>query len=500
MGNESMISRNLHIAIALILTACFLFFVLKSLDWRWMSDSQIFHYAILLMERGMSPYRQIIDINWPGSYFSEYFGIFLFGSSDLAWRLYDYSILLALIAACVVIAYRYNWIAGLYAGIIFALIHGSEGPWQTAERDEVIAALVLGGYALTFVGVRYRKSIPFFLAAFLITLAGTIKPTALAFGLLLLPLALRQLKRLGVGVQSYLRESLIGFGIATAATLGFLLWRNSLVAFFELLSSARSYSALNHSSFYFMLHHSTPRGLFIILPFAAYLFFRNQSWKNWEVSAICGGMIIGYLSYWLQGKGFEYHRYPFVAFALLWSGLEFVIASSAAGFYRWFGVTGLAVGTSIVAPFYTFRVISAEQSNALPMALMADLQKFPLTEMQGRVQCLDGMVGCYSALYRLGLTSSTGFMGDQLLFSTHSSPAVLQQRAEFWREIMASPPLIFVETNYWYGERQSFDMIEAWPEFAAYLGSSYNLVTEWNAPTPLGWEPIGYRIYRRKPE
>jgi hypothetical protein len=91
-------------------------------------------------------------------------------------------------------------------------------------------------------------------------------------------------------------------------------------------------------------------------------------------------------------------------------------------------------------------------------------------------------------------------MGDQLLFSTHSSPAVLQQRAEFWREIMASPPLIFVETNYWYGERQSFDMIEAWPEFAAYLGSSYNLVTEWNAPTPLGWEPIGYRIYRRKPE
>jgi hypothetical protein len=462
-----------------------------------MNDTQVFHYITLLIRNGMSPYRQIPDINWPGSYFSTFLGTFLFGSSDLGWRLYDYSILLFLIAACVLVSYPYNWFAGVYAGVLFALIHGSEGPWQTAQRDEVLAVLVIGGYALTFAGVRIRKPVFFFFAAFLIALAGTIKPTALVFGLMLLVLALRRLRDLGLSVQSYLRDSVIGATVVLIGTIAFLLWRGSFLAFFRILFGATAlYSRGNRPPFYFMLHHSTPRGLFVILPLALYLFIRNRSWKNWEIGALFGGMIIGSLSYWLQGKGFEYHRYPFIAFALLWSGLEFVTSLSTKESRRWIGVAGLLVGGLVVAPFYAIRVVHAEQSNALTWALMDDLRKFPAAEIQGKVQCLDGMVGCYSALYRLNLISSTGMMGDQGLFSTHPSPVVDRARAEFWQQIIAAPPEIFVETNYWYGERQSFDMIDAWPDFSKLIRDNYTLVSEWLTPSP-GPDPerLGYRIY-----
>jgi hypothetical protein len=502
MENEGILFRRGQIVIAIVLTSCFLFFVIESLNWPWMNDAQVFHYITFLIRHGMSPYRQIPDINWPGSYFSTFFGIFLFGSSDLGWRLYDYSILLFLIASCILISSRHDWIAGLYGGILFALIHGAEGPWQTAQRDEVLIALVLGGYALTFLGVRNRQSIFFLFAAILIALAGTIKPTALVFGLLLLVLALNQLRKLGIGVQPYLRESVIGTAIVLIGTIGFLLWRHSFLAFFRILFGATAfYSSGNRLPFYFMLHHSTPRGLFVIIPLAIYLFFRNRSWENWEIRAIVGGMLVGSLSYWLQGKGFEYHRYPFLALALLWAGLEFVTALRTKERYRWVGVVGLLVGGLIVAPFYTMRVVHAEQSNALTLALIDDLRKFPPAEIQGSIQCLDGMVGCYSALYRLNLVQSTGMMGDQGIFSTRSSPVVERARADFLQEITAAPPMVFVVTNYWYGERQSFDMIDVWPEFAKFIQNNYTLVTEWLPPSPIpGAERLGYRIYHRNQE
>lgn len=449
----------------------------------------------------MSPYREIIDINMPGGYFSEFLGLFIFGPSDLGWRLYDYSILVACIVACVTITWRYDWIAGLYAGALFALIHASEGPLQTAERDEVMTALLLGGYALTFLGVKNRKSIYFLLSASLIALAATLKPTAIVFEALILFLALRHLRQSATRIWPYVRESLIGTALVFAGTLVFLLWRGSLVAFIQRTSTiTRYYMGFHNSSFYFMLHHSTPRGLIVILPLAAFLFFTNRSWKNWEICAILGASILGFFSYWSQNKGYEYHRYPFVAFALLWASIEFGVSVRRRD-YRWVGAVGLFAGVFLIAPFYTERAIHFHQSNELATALVKDLSKFQNSELQGKVQCLDGITGCFSALYRLGIKQSTGLMGDQVLFSTQANPVVQGLRDEVWQKIIASPPTFFIETNYWFGERQSMDKITAWPQFATFIHNNYEMVAEWPSPMPATEsQPLGYRIYRRKLE
>src|SRR6266852_3123477 len=91
--NELSFLRSGRIILSVVLVACFFIFVAESFHWSWMNDSAVMHYITFLISKGMSPYREIPDINMPGSYFSEFLGIGLFGPSDLGWRLYDYSLL-----------------------------------------------------------------------------------------------------------------------------------------------------------------------------------------------------------------------------------------------------------------------------------------------------------------------------------------------------------------------------------------------------------------------
>jgi hypothetical protein len=85
---------------------------------------------------------------------------------------------------------------------------------------------------------------------------------------------------------------------------------------------------------------------------ATLLLFRNRSWRNWEIQAVLSGVLFGLVSYFVQAKGFPYHRYPFIALSLLWVGLEFVSALPARGVNRWLAVMGLLVGPLLIGPFY----------------------------------------------------------------------------------------------------------------------------------------------------
>lgn len=464
-----------------------------------MGDTQIFHYVNFLIGKGMSPYRQIFDMNMPGSYLSDFIGTAIFGSSDIGWRLYDYTLLAILTAAFIFIAIEYDWLAGLYAGVLFALIHGSEGPWQTAQRDQVMTVLVILGYAFAFTGIRRRRTLFFFFSAISFSLAATIKPTATLAAFLLIVLALQHLKYQRLSVWPYVRAITIGTFLILLGTLVFLEWRGSVYFFFSNnFAFTKFYSLMARPSFLYLLRHCAPRWLMVLLMLATLLLFRNRSWRNWEIQAVLSGVLFGLVSYFVQAKGFPYHRYPFIAFALLWVGLEFVIALQARGFNRWLAVMGLLVGSLLIGPFYLSQVKNAEQSNALPIALVRDLERFPTSQLWGNVQCLDAVDGCYSALYRLKIKQSTGLMGDQLIFSHQPNSAIIEFREQFLRGLELAPPTVFVETNFVYGEPPSFRKIEAWPQFDKFLRQNYTVVSERTFPTSPGdSEAPGYRIYFR---
>ncbi len=330
-------------------------------------------------------------------------------------------------------------------------------------------------------------------------LPALIKPTTFVVEFLVIALALHNYKRQSIRIWPYLREVVAGTSIILVATLAFLIWRRSLLAFLHgIFTYTPYYISLNRPSFAYMVHYSTPRGLIVLLPVAVVLFFYNRSWKNWEFQAVVVGVICGLGSYFIQHKGYTYHRYPFVAFALIWIGLECVVALRRKGLGSWVGAAGLLVGSLMVGPFYLSRIGHAEQSNALTMALVSDLRRFPASQLQNNVQCLDGVAGCYGALYRLRLQQSTGVMGDQLLFPSKATGVATNLREEFWRKITSAPPTFFIVTNYWYGGPQTFDKLNSWPQLADYLQSNYVIVVERTFQGPVrDAYPLGYRIYQR---
>ena len=48
-----------------------------------MGYPSIMHYVNFLMDRGLAPYRDIVDINLPGAYFMEGWAMHIFGGGIL---------------------------------------------------------------------------------------------------------------------------------------------------------------------------------------------------------------------------------------------------------------------------------------------------------------------------------------------------------------------------------------------------------------------------------
>src|SRR6202044_1304432 len=66
-----------------------------------------------------------------------------------------------------------------------------------------------------------------------------------------------------------------------------------------------------------------------------------QGW-NWESKLLVAGIIFGIASFFAQGKGFPYHRYPMLAFLFLWVGLQIVTGLRDRGAVGILAMTGLA--------------------------------------------------------------------------------------------------------------------------------------------------------------
>src|ERR1035437_8055105 len=211
-------------------------YVMFTIHWKWMWDTQVMHYIVLLLKHGKVPYKDIYDINMPGAYLTERWAIAIFGSGDLGWRLYEFTLLGAMTLAMIVIALPYDWLAGIFAGVLFSVQLGSLGPMQAAERDEVMTVLIFIGYAFLFAAV--RKAIPWLMLPFGLAMgiATLIKPTVVPLVLCLLVFLFVTLKRREISPTRYILFALAGLGIALAILFQFLLPGNAFGSFFFILS------------------------------------------------------------------------------------------------------------------------------------------------------------------------------------------------------------------------------------------------------------------------
>ncbi len=501
------VSLVVRVMVVAVLAVNLVFYVHQSIGWQMLVDSPVMHYVNFLMDHGMRPYQEITDNNFPGAYLTEGWAMHLFGPGDLAWRFYDYFLLITLTASMVVIAWPYDRVAGFYAGGLFALRHGSEGPWFAGEREQAIAAFLVASCALLFLAVRNRR--PALVGGFglVAAMAASIKPTIAPFTLIALLLLFLELRRQRLPPKPYLVWGVAGLVTSLSINVAFLLRHQAFYAFFRIIHLVTfTYIGLNKPGLHFLIRHVLPDELLPLIPFGLLGLVLHRKW-NWEFSVLALAAAFGLFSYFLQGKGFFHHRYIFLSFVLLLISIEIFSLLRGSLSMRLVGAWGLLIPLLLAVRGYNHQLRVLPGRSLLTETLEADLQQFGGTQLQNGVQCFDLTFGCLSTLYHLGLVENTGYTGDLLLFQPAQSAATAYYRSKLLQLEAHHPASVLVVTNEDFGKPNSFDRLREWPAFVDDLKRNYDLVIARSFPredrlrdqgaAPTATAPA-YRIYVRR--
>jgi hypothetical protein len=507
------VEKRLAYGVCLWLAALLAVFVVVSLHWPMVGDSVLMHYVVLLMQHGMKPYRDIVDMNLPGSYLLDAAEMWLFGTGALAWRVYDFGLMASASAALAVILRRRGRLAMVLAAALFALIHGMDGILMTGERDFAGSVLLLAAVACIFTVLRRgRASLISGLVAggfgALLGFACCVKPTFLLMGFCLVCWAEWMRRRTAISRGALFLPAVCGFLLPLLGCVVFLSMEDALPAFAgEVRGLIPYHSSIDPRSLGYLLMNclSPLAGMFFLWLAAGWLLRGRRSDPERIALALCA--LCGLLSYLLQRKGFWYQRYPLTAFLLPLFMTDFSELGKSRRWPKLVGITGMALGV-VVASQCLLRLMRIDRQEPTP-SLLRDLEGLSRpAEMSGHVQCMDTFGGCLDALYDGGIAQSTGFLYDCYLMGDRgqdkNGSIVADLRRHFWEEMARNPPrMIVVTDSVCYEPARSFDKYAHWPEFQTYLANNYVLVKQSGEQVPVHyWSrpmvPFGYRIYDRR--
>ena len=541
-------ARLFRVALAASLSLSALLYFAWSWRWPLVGDASLIHYIGWLIGRGWAPYREIGDMNMPGSYLIELAAMHLFGMGDLAWRLFDFTLMAAAAASFFVITRRTRagapsmtvssswvgpgdgWLAGLFAACLIILVHGRDGLAEGGQRDLTMAVCLVVATAFLFVAI--RRDWPWAAAAFGLFsgAALTIKPTALPLTVAQLLLAVYVLRGSGTQDESpnrrwlrYVGAVTAGYLIAPGIAIIFLLRERALSAFFANLHGlVLYYSGLGHRPLGFLLLHSVSPLLPLVLLWLAVLALRRPP-LDWEHVALGCGALFGLVSYLVQARGFPYYRYTLLIFLLPLMAVDFTRAAQTEGCEpqrmdseprrtkvagrrikatRWLALAALAYGGLVLAPqsavlIHRYRWWETDFITSLEQNLDAlDGQR-----LSGHIQCIDTISGCGNVLYRMRLEPANGLLVDFPLFGADEVPFVRQTRERFSAAMNATPPQVIVVSSALYVNGPGdYRKLDRWPAFQSFLAENYTLETEWTPSRTARWwsreeTPASYRIY-----
>jgi hypothetical protein len=470
-----------------------------ALSYRWgiNQDTPLIHYVVFLMAHGFAPYRDIVEMNMPGSYMTEWAVIHLLGPGDAAWRIYDVLLMaIAALAGWSILRPTGRW-AAFFGAALLTLYHLDQGPSNVGQRDYALAILLLAAYAFLFHILRpsSRAGAPSALATLLsaasfaacLGWAAAIKPTVIPFAFLLLIIAVVLLRRERRPIAPFLFGSLLGALVPTAAVAAFLLHYHAVPAFLDILRNLAAYHRGNGNiAFTTLLLRWLPRTFIPAAILAVALLILQRRALRWPQLLLLLGFVFGVATYIYQGKGWTYHAAPAMMFLLL---LATLLAFSSAR--PAIPVLLLVLGACIPAAYTPIQIWrhSRIPNRILQDSLAASLNSLGEPGLSGHIQCLDWNAGCIDILYRDQLVQSTGFIYDFYLFPAHPAPVTDELQQRFLSIVEKNPPRVIVLTSHDWPAMQDFAKLERWPAFEQWLNSHYALSVE-RRPTDRA-----YRIY-----
>lgn len=510
-----------EVLLSLVLIYSAVQFVVSSWHWPFVGDAPLMHYVVFLMHHGFTPYRTIIDLNFPGTIATEASVMWLFGKGALAWRIFDLLLLGAIGASMGVICRSYGKFPALFAGVTFALIHGRDGLIELGQRDLLIAAFLAAAYAALFEATRSRRGEHFgatLFAGVCLGAACTVKPDAIVLPPLLLALVANNLRLQGRRWVAHIWVACIGVALPLLAMLGFLLREHALPAFIDLMSHLAQYHASTwRLSSRELLLGSVSSVLLPLFCLWAIVFVAEKRWHLFVDQTLLLGFLFGVFSYYLQGRGYPYHRYPSEVFLLLLAAIAFADAlrtrtAKGAGRHRGLAwkscaVAGLAFGALVVVPRSLHEVTHFTwRRDVFNQMLQTDLASLGGPALNGKVQCMEMAGGCITALYDARLVQSSGFLYDCYLYPQEDQAAAHidereRYRNAFRKAFLAHPPHVLIVSSDECGPPDFlYRKLTRWPWFNSYLREHYKLVRNripdelerWGGKPAL---PYGYRIY-----
>ena len=117
----------------------------RSLPWPLIHDVALMHYVAWRIADGAVPYRDLFDMNQPGTYLLHLAVLRTLGGGDLAWRVFDLGWLAATAGVIAVFALPWGRVAAAAGALVFVTYHLAGGAWQAGQRDFLLCLFLLLG-------------------------------------------------------------------------------------------------------------------------------------------------------------------------------------------------------------------------------------------------------------------------------------------------------------------------------------------------------------------
>ncbi len=473
----------------------------RSIHWPLVHDGPILLYMVFLSEHGMRLYRDIVEVQFPGSLLLYSFERHVFGTSDLAFRLFDLCGLgVALVSMFIITRRRGYWFAAVFGFAFFLLAHTGSFTSITdlGQRDFFIACLL--GVAVACLLESFSRQQPFvaFGFGFCVALTSSIKPTSVIFFLIFVPILVR-LRKHKISIRPYLGYIFTGTALACAIVVSYLLYKQAFGAFFHLeLKLLPLYSTMARMSFRGMLLVlNTPGHLLLALALGSLLLVALQRRQLYDdvQQVLLVSALLGAVSFFLQHKGAVYHRLPFEFFFFLWVGWVLTATvKEGPPLKGWAAISLIALS----AIYYPHLMTSQHYDTSDLTQMQQDLASLGALDKPGDMQCLDIIGGCLTAALRMQIVMPTGYVNDFVFFLDSQNTRVNELREDFLTKLEHTNPRILLLTNEQWpvSEVHGYDKLKNWPQFVDFLQQNYVLSIE-RVGTPAEHDR-GYRIYTRR--
>ncbi len=466
------------------------------------------HYVVFLMDHGRAPYRDIVEMNMPGTYMLDWLIVHTVGGGPFGWWLWDTASGIVAIAGCLWIAGPGRRAAGATAGALAYLIHLADGPKEFGQRDWIVAVSLALAMGCLFTALRRDR--PQWMAGFmgLCVFAAAIKPPVIAIGFLFLAAACWMVSKRRIAeapqrsvaaVRSLLLWSFVGALVPAAMVAVFLLRWGVVREFVAILRGLVPwYGSLDRLSLLHLARRAPNQQLIPLLLGALAIFILCRSWRRWESAFLCAAMLSGTLLFFVQGKGWPYHRYPEMIFAALWGLLELDRGLRGGKSVRIIATATLAATMIVVTPLLVRSIYAWSGTLGNVPYLEADLNALGGPALSGKIQCLDMTeAACIDVLYRMNLLQSTGYIYDFYFFPARANHVTIPLQKRFLEEVTLRPPQVIVlSADTWPGNYNSYQQVDRWPAFREFLERNYQLYREQSSDPP--HPGSGYKLYVRE--